>query len=593
MPPPSPSAARPAARLLPGLLSGLLAALLLLAPLATDTVTRAALAVTAPIAPLPEASAPRPKGASEVPDSGSFHRAKVRILGIPVITVASRVVSDSGGPTARQRAQVIEGNLEQLYRSQQVCTGSESIGERIVEALAPHPNQRELACDSNQLGLLGQPETLTVEVANDGDGPPVLRARVPGRELPLPLLSVTDDDARLNGTSAERLAQRWQTLLQRRLRLARHLLEPAVLSQRLRTLALLQLALVGLLVGGLLLWRQVRRHLERLEERLADSALDAQPGDRWRRPLTLGGLHLLSRGLLAGAVLLAPLMAGVMVLAMPGQVPLAIDLLVQPFGILAKLLAGWLLAQFLNTVVGILLRQWRSNPRLSPESRLRFDQRYRSLRRVSRRLVSLGCIVLVALWMLVEIPGVSDLSSHALLASGALLGALTLVFQDMLRDFASGLTVLLEDRYAIGDQVTIGDLTGDVVDVALLSTVLRGADQRVMVIPNSQCRRVINATKFRSGCDLRLTLAHGDGDLRHALATLEQAAAQFAADPLWRADLLEAPQLLGVREVSPQGVEVALALVTRAGRQGPVGRELLLRLVEALRAERIPLAERP
>ena len=41
-----------------------------------------------------------------------------------------------------------------------------------------------------------------------GDGPPVLRARVLGRDLPLPLLSVTDDDARLNGTSADRLAQR-------------------------------------------------------------------------------------------------------------------------------------------------------------------------------------------------------------------------------------------------------------------------------------------------------------------------------------------------------------------------------------------------
>ena len=271
------------------------------------------------------------------------------------------------------------------------------------------------------------------------------------------MLSVTDDDARLNGTSADRLAQRWQALLQHRLRLARHLLEPAVLSQRLRILALLQLALVGLLVGGLLLWRGVRRRVERLEERLAAATDEAQPGDRWRLPLTLAGLHLLSRGLLAAAVLLAPLMAGVFVLAIPGQIPLAIDLLVQPFGILTKLLVGWLLAQFLNIVVGILLRQWRSSPRLSPESRLRFDQRYRSLRRASRRLVSLGCIVLVGLWMLLEIPGVSDLSSHALLASGAL----TLVFQDILRDFASGLAVLLENRYAIGDHVSISDLTGD------------------------------------------------------------------------------------------------------------------------------------
>jgi hypothetical protein len=45
--------------------------------------------------------------------------------------------------------------------------------------------------------------------------------------------------------------------------------------------------------------------------------------------------------------------------------------------------------------------------------------------------------------------------------------------------------------------------------------------------------------------------------------------------------------------VSPQGLEVALVVVTRAGRQGPLERELLLRLVEALLAAEIPLAERP
>ena len=57
----------------------------------------------------PQASAPRLQAADEVRDSGSFHRAKVRILGIPVITVASPVVAAAGGPDAQQRARVIEG----------------------------------------------------------------------------------------------------------------------------------------------------------------------------------------------------------------------------------------------------------------------------------------------------------------------------------------------------------------------------------------------------------------------------------------------------------------------------------------------------
>jgi small conductance mechanosensitive channel len=151
--------------------------------------------------------------------------------------------------------------------------------------------------------------------------------------------------------------------------------------------------------------------------------------------------------------------------------------------------------------------------------------------------------------------------------------------------------VLFEDRYAIGDEITVGDLSGEVIDVKLLCTELRGSDQRVMVIPNSQCKRVVNATKLRSGQQLQLTLAHRGTDPRRALAVIAEAAAAFAADPAWSDELLEPPRLLGLRQVTPLGLEVAVLLVTRAGKQGAVQRELLLRLVEALRAAAIPLAD--
>ena len=180
-------------RLLPLLLAVLLGQL----PLAAAPTTMAS----------PQASAPRPQAAEEVRDSGSFHRAKVRILGIPVLTVASPVMAAAGGPDARQRAQVIEGNLELLYRAQEVCTEAEGLAEFILDKLYLRSGQ--LVCDSNQLGLLGNPTALQVEVAAGSGGPPVLQARVPGRELPLPLLSVTAEDARLNGTTPDQLAQRW------------------------------------------------------------------------------------------------------------------------------------------------------------------------------------------------------------------------------------------------------------------------------------------------------------------------------------------------------------------------------------------------
>ena len=587
-------------RRLPLLLAGLLVLLLGQLPLAAEPTSIAA----------PQASAPRPQAAEEVRDSGSFHRAKVRILGIPVLTVASPVVAASGGPDARQRAQVIEGNLELLYRAQQVCTEAEGLGEFILDQLYLRSGQR--VCDSNQLGLLGDPGALRVEVAAGSGGPPVLQARVPGRELPLPLLNVTAEDARLNGTTPEHLAERWRLLLERRLRFARHLLESGVLGRRFRAMALLELGLGALLFTGLVLWRLVKRRLGQLELRQVKLSAASRPGSqpppgsppgpaqapgpgpasgRGRASaLLIPALHLLSRSLLAAVLLLLPLMVGVAVLAVPGQIPLAIDLLLQPFSVVGKLLFGWLLALLLQAVLAALLSQWNGNPLLPPEQRARRNQRYRSLKRVVTRLVHLACITLVAVWVVAAIPGVRDLSNHALLASGALLGALALVFQDLLRDFVAGLVLLLEDRYAIGDAITIDGLSGEVIDVDLLSTQLRSPDQRVVVIPNNQCKRVVNTTKLRSGKELRLTLAHGGADPRRALAVLGQAAAAFAADPAWSADLLAPPHLLGLRQVNPQGLEVALVVVTLAGRQGPVERELLLRLVEALQQAGIPLA---
>ena len=601
LPPPSrhPPQARGAGRPhRPGLLKTVLLGVLLLGVLLTGLLSQAPLVAAPATMAAPQASAPRPQAADEVRDSGSFHRAKVRILGIPVITVASPVVAAAGGPDARQRARVIEGNLELLYRAQEVCTEAEGLAEFILDQLYLRSGQR--VCDSNQLGLLGNPTDLQVEVAAGSGGPPVLQARVPGRELPLPLLSVTAEDARLNGTTPEQLAQRWQPLLQQRLRFARHLLVPGVLGRRFRTMALLVLGLGGLLFTGLVLWRLVKRRLGQLELRqaqllaasLTGSPPTSAPGSAPApgSAVLIPALHLLSRALLAAVLLLLPLMVGVAVLAVPGQIPLAINLMLQPFSVLAKLLFGWLLALLLQAVLAALLSQWNSNPSLAPERRARRNQRYRSLKRVVTRLVNLACISLVTLWVVVAIPGVRDLSSNTLLASGAVLGALALVFQDLLRDFVAGLVLLLEDRYAIGDEITIDGLSGEVIDVDLLSTQLRSPDQRVVFIPNNECKRVVNTTKLRSGQELRLTLAHAGADPHRSLAVLGQAAAAFAADPTWSADLLEPPHLLGLRQVGPQGLEVALGVVTKSGRQGLVERELLLRLVEALQQAGIPLA---
>ncbi len=140
------------------------------------------------------------------------------------------------------------------------------------------------------------------------------------------------------------------------------------------------------------------------------------------------------------------------------------------------------------------------------------------------------------------------------------------MFQGLLRDFVAGLVLPLDDRYAIGDVVEIGGRSGEVVDVGVLSTELRGADQRVVVVPNSHCEQVVNLTKLRSGAEVTLLLPRSIADLPGALALISDELAAFGADPRWAPKLLEPPRLLGIE----------------AGQQGEARRALLGRLVERL-----------
>jgi small conductance mechanosensitive channel len=542
---------------------------------------------TAP--PNPAAVGVPPVAGEPLPSQGAYQLGKVRILGVPVITVASPVLTDAnGGPDATTRARVIEGNLEMLYRGRSFCSGGEALAELLVHTfLNQGLGREEGACGLADSVLLGRPDALSVEVVRGADGVHRLEARVAGRAEPLPLLTVTPEDARLNGLDNRALAARWQGILQGRLRLARRLLQPAELLRRWAHLALAELVLLALLALNLLCWVRVRRVATRWEDRFPVN------GRGWMRSLAIQGMHGLSFALLMGFSTVLLTMVGVALLAVPGQVPTALELLLQPWGIAVKLLLVGLLNVLAQALLGLWLRQWVGQVSVPDVLRDRRRQRFRSLQHVLRRLVGLGCLLLAAVWILSAMPGVREMSDRVVLLGGALLGGLAIVFQGLLRDFVAGLTILLGDAFAIGDTVEIRGLSGEVTDLGLLATELRCIDQRVARFPNSACAEVVNHTKLRSGVVVDLVLSHRCGDLLQALALIRQELEAFALDPAWQSSLPRAPELRGVTGAGPSGITVAVLVQTVAGAQGPAGRELRLRLLERLRRGGVPLADQP
>lgn len=517
--------------------------------------------------------------------AGSYDVAPVRILNIPALVVASPQVPSGGTGKvmkASQRAKLIENTLRLLYAPPTFCRTSEILAEDLLEGVVLKGPSSQRVCAGDLWSVLKDPDALVVRQRPQPDGSVVLEAELPGRRVPLPLVTVTAADATLQGKTPEQLASSWQEVLQRRLRHARRTMKSDALGLRLRVALLAELGLALLLFVSIGFWVWARRR--------ESTRLDL--GSPNNGPWLLRRLRRLVLSRLIFALILVQLVAmlAVGLAAVPGTIPMALDVLLLPLKIALQAAGIWLLMLLARLLLRFSLRQWGGSPFVAPELRRRREQRRRNLLQAGERLIRLiGGLVLLVL-ALSAIPGFSLLSPGPWLAGGALLGALALVFQSLLRDFAAGLITLFDDHYAVGDFVEINGLSGDVEDIGVVATVLRGLDQRVIVIPNSHCDRLVNHTLLRSGVEVILPLSPANPQLELALKLVREECSAFAAEPQWRQLLMAEPEIRGVKRVTPLAVELSVLLRTHAGQQWRAERELLGRLVRHCERARVPLA---
>ena len=78
-----------------------------------------------------------------------------------------------------------------------------------------------------------------------------------------------------------------------------------------------------------------------------------------------------------------------------------------------------------------------------------------------------------------------------ILASAGLLGvAFSLGSQSLMKDLVNGFFILLEDQFAIGDKVKLGDISGTVEKMNLRTTTLKDLNGNTHIIPNSEIKQV-------------------------------------------------------------------------------------------------------
>jgi moderate conductance mechanosensitive channel len=203
-----------------------------------------------------------------------------------------------------------------------------------------------------------------------------------------------------------------------------------------------------------------------------------------------------------------------------------------------------------------------------------------------RWAVNFSIVFVAIIWVLIEL----NLPSSALVPLASVVGAgLGFGAQQIVGDVLSGMFILSERQFGVGDLVRVGPLMGvgwvegHVEEMTLRVTKLRTFDGDLVTIANGELRQSVNASRDWARVLIKVPLGR-DVDLDEVAERLNAVGEAMMADAAWAALVLEQPKVSGLDDLDADSVHMRVVGRTLPGQQWKVGRELRRRIALALRA---------
>lgn len=174
-----------------------------------------------------------------------------------------------------------------------------------------------------------------------------------------------------------------------------------------------------------------------------------------------------------------------------------------------------------------------------------------------------------------------------LLASAGVLGvAIGFGAQTLIKDFLSGVFIILENQYRVGDVVEIDKAVGTVEHITMRSTVLRDNDGSVHYIPNGSIAHAINKTMGFAKVNVTLEVP-ASTDVDSISEIIDKVGDKMAEEEKWKKRIMEPPHFLGIDSFSTSSFEVTIVGKTQPTAQWSVTGELRRRLLAELKKQGI------
>lgn len=208
----------------------------------------------------------------------------------------------------------------------------------------------------------------------------------------------------------------------------------------------------------------------------------------------------------------------------------------------------------------------------------RRKQRVRALGSILRSAASVTIFTIAGVAVLGEL----GINLAPLLASAGVVGiAVGFGAQNMVRDYLSGIFMLLEDQYGVGDVITVGGATGTVETVTLRLTRMRDVNGIVWHIRNGTIEQVGNESQGWARAVIDFPVPY-QADLSAIRRLLSETAENLWNEPYWRTVMIEKPEVWGAQEVTSAVVTMRIVVKTAPLRQWEVEREMRARVKASL-----------
>ncbi|MEJ5928635.1 mechanosensitive ion channel family protein [Corynebacterium sp. H128] len=251
-------------------------------------------------------------------------------------------------------------------------------------------------------------------------------------------------------------------------------------------------------------------------------------------------------------------------------------------------IANWILHRVVCRVVQHTIDTPPRMPNIGPRrpgeknSAVKRDPRRDARIRTLGAVISSALALFVWLWAIVAILDQVGVNVAPIIASAGVVGvALGFGAQSLVKDFLSGVFMLIEDQYGVGDTIDVGELSGTVEDVSLRLTTLRDIDGTLWFVRNGEILRIGNFSQGYAIARVDVPIALNN-DVALAKDTILSVARAVAEDEDIKASILEEPVLDGVNAIKLDHMIIRVHMKTKPGKQWFVQREMLARVIPSL-----------